>query len=86
MLKFMLDTNIVIYTVKNRPQRVREAFEQGATLTTCQLAVLTGAPRFRRSESEMRSPRLVGFRKFLSSSKALRNRPGSGTLPNPRIG
>ena len=23
----MLDTNIVIYTVKNRPQRVREAFK-----------------------------------------------------------
>ena len=28
MLKYMLDTNIVIYTVKNRPQRVREAFKR----------------------------------------------------------
>ena len=28
MLKYMLDTNIVIYTVKNRPQRVREAFNR----------------------------------------------------------
>jgi tRNA(fMet)-specific endonuclease VapC len=27
LLKYMLDTNIVIYTVKNRPQRVREAFK-----------------------------------------------------------
>ena len=28
MLKFMLDTNIVIYTMKNRPQQVRETFKR----------------------------------------------------------
>lgn len=28
MLKYMLDTNIVIYTIKNRPKKVREAFKQ----------------------------------------------------------
>lgn len=28
MLKFMLDTNICIFTIKNRPQSVREAFKQ----------------------------------------------------------
>ncbi|QIB50145.1 tRNA(fMet)-specific endonuclease VapC [Pseudomonas sp. OIL-1] len=28
MLKFMLDTNICIFTIKNRPQSVREAFTQ----------------------------------------------------------
>ena len=28
MLKYMLDTNIVIYTIKNRPQEVREAFKR----------------------------------------------------------
>jgi tRNA(fMet)-specific endonuclease VapC len=28
MLKYMLDTNIVIYTMKNRPQAVREAFQR----------------------------------------------------------
>lgn len=28
MLKFMLDTNIVIYTMKNRPANVRAAFKQ----------------------------------------------------------
>ncbi len=28
MLKYMLDTNIVIYTMKNRPQVVREAFRR----------------------------------------------------------
>jgi tRNA(fMet)-specific endonuclease VapC len=27
MLKYMLDTNIVIYTIKNKPHVVREAFE-----------------------------------------------------------
>ena len=26
MLKYMLDTNIVIYTIKNKPKEVREAF------------------------------------------------------------
>ncbi|WP_420468681.1 type II toxin-antitoxin system tRNA(fMet)-specific endonuclease VapC [Panacagrimonas sp.] len=30
MLKFMLDTDISIYTVKNRPQAVREAFNAHA--------------------------------------------------------
>ena len=28
MLKYMLDTNIVIYTIKNRPERVREVFKR----------------------------------------------------------
>lgn len=28
MLKYMLDTNICIYTVKNKPQQVREAFNR----------------------------------------------------------
>ncbi len=28
MLKYMLDTNIVIYTIKNRPPEVRELFKQ----------------------------------------------------------
>jgi len=27
MLKFMLDTNILIYTIKNKPQEVRESFK-----------------------------------------------------------
>lgn len=30
MLKYMLDTNIVIYTLRNRPARVREAFDRHA--------------------------------------------------------
>jgi len=28
MIKYMLDTNIVIYTIKNRPAQVRELFQQ----------------------------------------------------------
>lgn len=28
MLKYMLDTNICIFTIKNRPQQVREAFKR----------------------------------------------------------
>lgn len=28
MLKYMLDTNIIIYTMKNRPERVRKCFNQ----------------------------------------------------------
>ena len=28
MLKYMLDTNILIYTMKNKPKEVREAFQQ----------------------------------------------------------
>jgi tRNA(fMet)-specific endonuclease VapC len=28
MLRFLLDTNILIYTIKNRPQQVRLRFEQ----------------------------------------------------------
>ena len=28
MLKYLLDTNIVIYTMKNRPQRVKRRFQQ----------------------------------------------------------
>jgi tRNA(fMet)-specific endonuclease VapC len=27
MLRYMLDTNILIYTIKNRPERVRQQFE-----------------------------------------------------------
>lgn len=32
MLKFMLDTNIVIYTIKNRPSELREIFNKNTGL------------------------------------------------------
>ncbi|SNS46357.1 hypothetical protein SAMN05444352_10898 [Pseudomonas japonica] len=28
MLRYMLDTNICIFTIKNRPQEMREAFKR----------------------------------------------------------
>jgi tRNA(fMet)-specific endonuclease VapC len=28
MIKYMLDTNILIYTIKNRPKKVRDAFKE----------------------------------------------------------
>lgn len=28
MIKYMLDTNILIYTIKNRPKKIREAFKR----------------------------------------------------------
>jgi len=28
MLKYMLDTNIIIYTIKNRPKKVRDTFNE----------------------------------------------------------
>jgi len=30
MIKYMLDTNILIYAIKNRPKKVREAFKKNA--------------------------------------------------------
>ncbi len=41
MLKYMLDTNIVIYTIKNRPEQVRSAFKQHAS-QMCISAVTKG--------------------------------------------
>ncbi|MFQ5356516.1 MAG: VapC toxin family PIN domain ribonuclease, partial [Mariprofundaceae bacterium] len=28
MLKYMLDTNIVVYTIKNRPSQIRKVFNR----------------------------------------------------------
>jgi tRNA(fMet)-specific endonuclease VapC len=43
MIKYMLDTNILIYTIKNRPKKVREAFKEHAeylTISTVSLGEL----------------------------------------------
>jgi len=34
MIKYMLDTNILIYTIRNRPKKVREAFKKHAEYLT----------------------------------------------------
>ncbi len=57
MLKYMLDTNIVIYTIKNRPEQVRKLFKahQGqvgiSTVTWGELVY--GAERSSRPESNL---------------------------------
>ena len=57
MLKYMLDTNIVIYTIKNRPEEVREAFKQYdvqmciSTVTVGEL--IFGAERSSQAEKNM---------------------------------
>jgi tRNA(fMet)-specific endonuclease VapC len=41
MLRYMLDTNILIYTIKNKPQAVRQQFEQhhGEMCSSCVTAM-----------------------------------------------
>lgn len=57
MLKYMLDTNIVIYTSKNRPEKVREAFNrhQGQlSISTITLGELVyGAERSSQPEKNL---------------------------------
>lgn len=49
MLKYMLDTNIVIYTIKNKPEIVREAFKthygQIAISTVTLMELIYGAEK-----------------------------------------
>ena len=57
MLKYMLDTNIAIYTVKNRPLKVRKAFRRHAG-EMCMSAVslgelIFGAERSARAEQNL---------------------------------
>ena len=57
MLKYMLDTNIVIYTIKNRPEEVREAFKRHdgqmciSSVTAGEL--IFGAERSEQTEKNM---------------------------------
>lgn len=57
MLKYLLDTNIVIYTLKNRPPEVREAFNRHAdqlcasTVTLGEL--IYGAEKSRQPERNL---------------------------------
>ena len=40
MIKYMLDTNILIYTIKNRPKKVRDAFKKHADYLAMSTATL----------------------------------------------
>ena len=57
MLKYMLDTNIIIYTIKNRPEQVRALFKQHAgqlCISTVTLGELVfGAERSQQLERNL---------------------------------
>ena len=63
MHKYMLDTNIIIYTMKNKPQSVREAFKkhygQMCISSVSYMELVYGAERSSNPESNLRS--LEGF-------------------------
>ena len=58
MQRYLLDTNILIYTVKNRPRQVRERFEQNEgsmALSTVSLGELVfGAERSEKPQENLR--------------------------------
>ncbi|AZF38890.1 VapC toxin protein [Pseudomonas sp. R4-34-07] len=57
MLKFMLDTNICIFTIKNRPQQVRETFKkhygQLAISTVTLMELIYGAEKSSNPERNL---------------------------------
>ncbi|MEE8056622.1 MAG: tRNA(fMet)-specific endonuclease VapC [Pseudomonadales bacterium] len=63
MLKYMLDTNIVIYTIKNRPKATREAFEahygQMCISTVTLMELIYGAEKSSNPERNLRD--IEGF-------------------------
>ena len=63
MLKYMLDTNIVIYTIKNKPQVVRDAFKahygQMCISSVTFMELVYGAERSSNPERNLRD--LEGF-------------------------
>lgn len=63
MLKYMLDTNIVIYTIKNKPQTTREAFEahygQMCISTVTLMELIYGAEKSSNPERNLRD--IEGF-------------------------
>ena len=58
MLKYLLDTNIVIYTMKNRPKEVRDAFRryygQICISTVTYMELVYGAERSANPEQNLR--------------------------------
>lgn len=58
MLKYMLDTNIVIYTIKNKPAAVREAFTkhygQMCISSVTFMELIYGAEKSSQSERNLR--------------------------------
>ena len=59
MIKFMLDTNIVIYTIKNKPTKVRETFKKHADQmcisSVTLMELIYGAERPSRPEENLKT-------------------------------
>ena len=59
MIKFMLDTNIVIYTIKNKPTKVRETFKKHADQmcisSVTLMELIYGAERSSRPEENLKT-------------------------------
>lgn len=57
MLKYMLDTNICIFTIKNRPQQVRDAFnrahDQLCISSVCLMELIYGAEKSASPEKNL---------------------------------
>lgn len=70
MLKFMLDTDISIYTIKNRPQAVREAFNAHAG-QMCISAVTQMELVFGAEKSSMPAHNLADVEGFLARLEVL---------------
>lgn len=74
MLKFMLDTNIVIYTIKNRPESVRALFNRHegqmciSTVTWGELVY--GAERSSQAERNLSDIEALGARLEVASFDA----------------
>jgi len=74
VLKFMLDTNIVIYTIKNRPESVRALFSQHegqmciSTVTWGELVY--GAERSSQAERNLSDIEALGARLEVASFDA----------------
>ena len=55
MIKYMLDTNILIYTIKNRPKKVREAFKRHSEYLS--MSTVTLGELIYGAEKSAQSPR-----------------------------
>ena len=78
MLKYMLDTNIVIYTIKHRPARVRETFKRHAG-QMCVSTVTVGELVFGAERSTQIERNLADMEGFLARLDVLPFDAGAAT-------
>lgn len=78
MLKYMLDTNIVIYTIKHRPARVRETFKRHAG-QMCVSTLTVGELVFGAEQSTQIERNLADMEGFLARLDVLPFDAGAAT-------